>query len=123
MALTRARVDIAIENNATWMDAFQFGTIGDTSWNFSGQNFRLDVKGNVDQPSALLSLTSGDGTIVVDDVVQRILHLNVPEASITAVLQPGEYIYELVMYDNSVPAVRVPLMGGEVKVFQGIAGG
>ena len=123
MALTRARVDIAIENNATWMDAFQFGTIGDTSWNFSGQNFRLDVKGNVDQSAALLSLTSGAGTIVVDDVTQRILHLNVPETAVSAALQPGEYIYELVMYDGSTPAVRVPLMGGQLLVLQGIAGG
>ena len=123
MAITRARVDLVIQNNATWLDAFQFGTVGDLTWNFTGQNFRLDVKGNRDQTATLLSLTTGAGTIVVDDVTQRILHLNVPEASITSVLLPGEYIYELVMYDNSTPVVRVPLMGGELRVEQGIAGG
>ena len=111
MSVTRARVDIAIQNNATWEDAFVLGTAGDTSWNFVGQKFRLDVKGNVDQTVALLSLTSDAGTIVVDDVIQRILHLNVPETSIVAALLPGEYIYELVMFDLSVPAVRVPLDG------------
>ena len=123
MSVTRARVDIAIENNATWLDAFLFGTPGDTSWNFVGQNFRLDVKGNHDQTVALLSLTTSGGTIIVDDVIARILHLNVPESVIVAALQPGEYIYELVMYDNSSPAVRVPLMGGQLVVIQGIAGG
>lgn len=123
MAITRATVNLVIENNATWLDAFQFGTVGDTTWSFVGQNFRLDVKGNKDQTAALLSLTSAAGTIVVDDVVQRVLHLNVPETSITAALHPGEYIYELVMFDNSVPAVRVPLMGGKLIVEQGIAGG
>lgn len=123
MSVTRARVDIAIENNATWLDAFLFGTQGDTSWSFVGQNFRLDVKGNKDQSAALLSLTTGAGTIIVDDVIARILHLNVPETAIVAALEPGEYIYELVMYDNSSPAVRVPLMGGQLVVLQGIVGG
>lgn len=121
--ITRAEVDIVIENNMTWLDAFQFGTVGDTSWNFVGQTFRLDVKGNKDQSVALLSLTTGAGTIVVDDTTQRILHLDVPEASVSAALEPGEYIYELVMIDGSTPAVRVPLMGGKLIILQGIAGG
>ena len=121
--VTKAKVNLVIDNNMTWIDAFQFGTVGDTTWSFTGQNFRLDIKGNRDQTAALLSLTSGAGTIVVDDVVQRILHVNVPESAIVAVLLPGEYVYELMMYDNSVPAVRVPLMGGRLIVNQGITGG
>ena len=123
MPVTRALVDIEIENNSTWIDAFQFGVVGDTSWSLTGQNFRLDVKGNRDQVSALLSITSGAGTIVVDDVIQRVIHFNVPETAIAAALPPGEYVYELMMYDNSSPAIRVPLMGGTLRVKQGITGG
>jgi hypothetical protein len=48
--------------------------------------------------------------------------LNVPDATITAALVPGEYKYDFIMFDASVPPVRVPLMQGEVKVQQGITG-
>lgn len=122
MADTAAKVDMVITNNATWMDAFQFGTVGDTSWNFTGQNFRMDIKGNKDQTVALLTLLSTNGTIVVDDVTQRILHLNVPDATITGALVPGEYQYDFIMYDSSNPVVRVLLMQGEIKVRQGVTG-
>jgi hypothetical protein len=122
MAVTAARVDMVILNNATWIDAFQFGTVGDTSWNFNGQSFRMDIKGNNDQVTFLLSLTSGAGTIVVDDPIARILHLNVQDTVVAAALLPGEYQYDFVMIDGSVPPVRVPLMQGEVKVKQGITG-
>jgi len=122
MAVTAAKVDMVIKNNATWIDAFKFGDDGDTTWSFAGQNFRMDIKGNKDQPSALLTLLSTNGTIVVDDPVQRVLHLNVPDATIVAALVPGEYKYDFIMYDASVPPVRVPLMQGEVKVQQGITG-
>ena len=121
--ITKARVDIAIDNNSTWEDAFLFGTVGDLSWNFNGQSFRADIKGNKDQTSVLLTVSSVAGTIVVDDPIQRILHFWVPEAAISAALQPGEYIYELMMFDGSVPSVRVPLMGGKLIVLQGVTGG
>ena len=97
MAQTSARVDMEITNNATWNDAIIFGVAGDTSWNFSGQNFRLDVKGNKDQPAALLTISTGLATIVVDDINQRILHFNVQDTVIAAALVPGDYVYDLVM--------------------------
>lgn len=123
MADTTARVNMITANNGTWQDAFIFGTAGDTTWSFSGQNFRMDIKGNYADEDALLSLTTGDSTIIVDDVVQRILHLNVPEATITGALVPGRYFYDLVMYDGSTPPIRIPLMHGEVRITQGITGG
>jgi hypothetical protein len=122
MAQTAARVDMEISNNATWNDAFQFGVAGDTSWNFSGQNFRLDIKGNKDQSSALLTISTDLTTIVVDDITQRILHFNVQDTAIRAALVPGDYVYDLVMYDFSTPPVRVQLMSGKLKVTQGITG-
>lgn len=119
---TSSRVDIAIQDNATWQDAFQFGTVGDTTWSFTGQVFRLDIKASRDDVAALLSLTSGAGQIVVDDVVQRVLHMNVPESTLT-VLPAAEYVYELMMLDASSPTVRVPLMHGDITVSHGVTGG
>ncbi len=123
MAHTAARVDMVISNNATWEDAFMFGTTGDTSWSFSGQSFSMDVKGTRDSPTALLSLHTNAATIIVDDVVQRILHLNVDDSAIQSVLTVTEncepYVYDLVMIDNSDNS-RVVLMSGRVYVEQGV---
>lgn len=117
---TCAIVDITILNTGTWLDAFRFGTPGDTSWSMVGQNFHLEVKASRDDAAALLSLTTGAGTIVVDDVVQRVIHLNVPMTAIQAALPVGIYVYDLVMYDGATPPVRIPLMQGEIEVKQGV---
>ena len=117
--LTAAKVDIEIVNNATFQDAFMFGTAGDTSWSFSGQTFKMEIKANKFDTTPILTLNSGT-TIIVDDVVQRILHFNVPDATIQASLPIAEYQYDLVMIDGSTPAIRVPLMSGEIKVRQGV---
>lgn len=123
MAVTASRVDIETYDNGTWSDAFQFGTVGDTSWSFTGMSFHMDVKGSKDDATALLSLTTSNGRIVVDDPVQRILHFNVTESDLEAVLVPGLYVYDLVMIDTSVPPIRTPLMTGKVKVRHGVTQG
>lgn len=106
------------------MDAFQIGTPGDLTWSFTGQNFRVDVKADRLSSIPLLTLSTPLGTIVVDDPIQRVLHFNVSEQILAAAnLVPGEYWYDLVMYDASSPSVRVPLMGGKLKVKLGITGG
>ena len=120
---TSAYVDFVISDNVTWEDALQFGTPGDTSWSFTDQNFRLDIKGNKEQTVPLLSITSNVGQSVVDDPVQRILHTFVPEANLNAALVPGHYIYDLVMLDGSVPPVRVQLCHGKFNFGIGITGG
>ncbi len=120
MAQTAACVDIVAANTVTLQDAFQFGTLGDISWSFTGQNFHVEVKASRDDAAALASWTSGAGTIVVDDVVQRVLHFNVPESAIQAALPCGEYVYDLVMYDGSAPPIRVLLMQGNLFVKQGV---
>lgn len=115
-----ARVDLAVQDNGTWQDAFQFGTAGDTTWSFSNKTFHMDVKASSDDVAALFSLTTAAGTIVVDSVVLRILHFNVPEAVLEAALAPGQYVYDLVMIDASVPPIRVPLMRGHVRIKHGV---
>ena len=124
-AVTAARVDILTATNVTFADAFQFGTPGDTSWSFTGQSFRMDLKSNKFGPNAaLLSITSGAGQIVVSDLVNRILYFDVPEATFSAAdVIPGEYDYDFIMYDSSNPAVRIALMYGKFKMVQGVTGG
>lgn len=120
-SVTSAHVDLAIDNNGTWQDAFQFGTTGDVTWTLIGQHFLMDVKINRYDASPLLSLTTADGSIVTDDNIQRVVHLNVSPATIQADLPPGRYVYDFVMIDASNPAIRVPLMHGNVTVAQGVS--
>ena len=121
-----ANVKIVTANNATFNESYQFDppVAGATppTWTLY-PNFRLDVKAYLDQTSPLLSVTSAAGQIVVDDPVQRVIHFNVPETALTAVLAPGRYFYDLIMFDNSSPAIRVPLMHGEFVLTNGVTGG
>jgi hypothetical protein len=136
---TASQVDLVTSNNVTWEDAFQFdppavagqppppywpyGVTGPT-WTFQNQNFRMDVKTNINASGPIASWTSSAGQIVVDDVVNRILNMNVPESqySLTGMV-PGTYIYDFIMFDNSVPPIRVMLMQGQFKLRAGITGG
>ena len=130
---TSAYVEIVAQDNATFGDAYQFdpgaptGPTGGTGpiWNMNGMNFRLDIKGYPDGPTALLSIIgpTGPNQIVVDDPIQRVLHFNVGEAILNAALLPGEYIYDMIMYDASTPTVRTPLMHGPFILRHGITGG
>lgn len=120
MAQTASVVNITTGDNQTLADAFQFGTVGDTSWSFTGQSFKMDIKASRDDTTPLLELTSAGGTIGIDDVVQRVLHLNVPDTTIQADLPCGEYVYDLIMFDGSVPPLRVPLMQGKLFVKRGV---
>lgn len=117
-SVTSAHVDLRIDNNGTWQDAFQFGTPTDTSWTLSGQSFELDVQRSAYDLVPLLHMDSAGGQIIVDDVVQRVIHFNVSPANIQASLTPGQYIYDLVMVNMS--NVRVPLMHGVLIVAQGV---
>jgi hypothetical protein len=117
-SVTSARVDLRIDNNGTWMDAFQFGEPEDTTWTLEGQAFELDVQLNPYDTVPLLSLSTDNGRIIVDDVVQRVIHFNVTPAILQTNLRPGTYVYDLVMVDMS--DVRVPLMHGCLIVTQGV---
>lgn len=118
VASTVAIVDITALNTATLQDAFEFDPDG--TWTFTGQSFHMEVKASSDDPAALASWTSAGGTIVVDDVANRVLHLNVSEAALQAALPAGQYVYDLVMFDASVPPIRVPLMQGILYIVQGV---
>ena len=117
-SVTSAHVDLRIDNNSTWMDAFQFGEPIDTTWTLDGQSFELDVQRNPYDLVPLLHLDTTGGRIVVDDTVQRVIHFNVAPADIQTSLSPGSYVYDLVMVSGS--DVRVPLMHGQLFVNQGV---
>jgi len=117
-SVTAANVDLRIANNGTWMDAFQFGYPNDTTWNLVGQSFKLDVQLNPFDVIPLLTLSTADGRIIVDDVNQRVIHFNVTPSDIQTNLSPGTYVYDLVMFDSSNNIV--PLMFGTLEVVQGV---
>ena len=117
-SVTSAEVDLAIDNNGTWSDAFQFGDVGDFTWDLFSSNFEMDVKRNRYDLTPLLHLDLAGGRIVIADPVQRVIYLNVASVDIQAALAPGEYVYDLVMID--VNGVRIPLMHGDVEVTQGV---
>jgi hypothetical protein len=139
---TAASVDFVTSNNTTWTDSVQFdpppvpggpptpywpqGASGPT-WGFVGQNFRMDVKTNINASGPIASWFSTGvtgGQIVVDDPVQRILHMNVPESQyVTDGMVPGSYIYDFIMFDGATPPVRVMLMRGKFKLQAGVTGG
>jgi len=116
---TRAVVNIAVKNNASWEDAFRFGTVGDTTWSFAGKTFLLEVKASRDDLTALLELTTANSRIIVDDNALRVLHFDVTPADLRAALPVGTYEYDLIMIDGT---VRTNLMGGDLTVCQGVSG-
>ena len=107
-SVTSAQVDMRIGNNGTWEDAFQFGDPDDTTWTLDNQGFELDVQRNPYDAEPLLSLSTANGRIIVDDTVQRVIHFNVDAADIQASLHPGTYVYDLVMVDGSNPPTSDP---------------
>lgn len=120
MAQTASWVNIFANDNVTLQDAFQFGVTGDTSWSLTGQSFKMEIKASRDDVAPLLTISSGAGSIIVDDVVQRVIHLNVPEAALQAAVPVGEYVYDLVMFDGSAPPIRVLLMQGRFVLKHGV---
>lgn len=120
MAKTAACVNISASNNATLQDAFQFGTTGDTSWSFTGQHFIMEIKASRDDDTPLLTLTDGASEIIVDDAVTRVLHLNVDFTALQAALPVNNYVYDLIMFDESAPPIRVQLMQGNLYLSQGV---
>lgn len=120
MAITAAIVDIIVSDNATVQDAFQFGTPGDTTWSFAGMSFKMEVKASRDDTSPLATFSSALGSIVVDDPVQRTLHLNVADTVLQSNLPPAEYVYDFIMFDGSNPPIRTQLMQGRFVVRRGV---
>jgi hypothetical protein len=120
MAQTAACVDIYQLDNGTLQDAFQFGKAGDTSWSLTGMSFKMEVKQSREDAVPVLTLTSAAGSIIVDDAVQRVLHLNVPDNVLQSNLPPAEYAYDLIMLDGSTPPIRTPLMQGKLFIKRGV---
>lgn len=119
-SVTSAHVDLQIDNNGTWQDAFQFGEPLDTTWTLTGQTFSMDVQLSAYDTVPLLHMSSATGQIIIDDVIQRVIHFNVAPTVLQTSLTPGSYVYDLVMLDGSTPPIRVPLMHGALFVNQGI---
>lgn len=120
MAITASKVDLTVMDSGDFYDAFQFGTEGDTSWNFDNKTFEMEIKGSRDDDDPLLELNTGNGRIVVDSGGDRVLHLYVSKADWQAALVPGCYVYDLIMVDD-ITTVRTPLMYGSIEDKRGVS--
>ena len=117
---TSAHVDLRIDNNGTWQDAFQFGKPGDITWTLAGQSFTMEVQRNRYDTVPLLTMSTADGTIIVADAAQRVIYFNVEPTEIKANLNPGIYVYDLLMLSDG--GVYTPLMHGSLQVCKGVTG-
>ena len=123
--LPLTRVDIAIANNVWWDDQFQFGDPNEFTWTLNGLTFYLGIKHTFDDVAPFLTYTSAAGLIVVQDPINRILGMLVPDTTIRngaaglAALPPGKYVYDLIMVANS-NGQTDGLMYGELSVDQGV---
>lgn len=117
---TSAEVDISVSNNESFNEAFQFDDETVTYWDFNDKTFRMDIKGNFEQLTPLLSITSPT-QITVDDATLRIIHFNVPDTDLLAALVPGSYVYDLIMTDAG--DVKTQLMHGVFNFAIGVTGG
>lgn len=115
---TSADVSITVSKNESFNEAFQFDDADITYWDFTNKTFQMDLKGNYEQTSALISFTSAGGDITVDDTVLRILHFNVPDTDLNAALVPGQYVYDLIMTDED--DVKTQLMHGVFNFANGV---
>jgi hypothetical protein len=113
------RVDFTIGNNVWWDDQLQLGDPSDFSWTLSGANFYLSIKNTDDDATPILALTSAAGQIQVVDPINRILGMNVPDATIRNALPEGDYIYDCLMQTISSGQVD-GLFYGKIHVEQGI---
>jgi len=119
------RVDIQIANNVWWDDQFQFGEPDDFTWTLNGMNFYLGIKNRFEDTSAFLTFTSLAGQIVVQDPINRILGMLVPDTTLrngTPPLPPGKYVYDLIMVNASTGQTD-GLMYGELHVKLGVTTG
>lgn len=116
-----AVVTFACKNNVWLLNAWRFGVLGDTSWNFTGKHFLCDFKADPDQttPTLALASTGLNPGILVVDAVTRVLQFSVTDIVIRQKFQLGPYQFDLIMVDNST-GERNSLMSGVLTIEQGI---
>ncbi len=97
------RVDIGVASNSWWDDSFQYGDPEDQTWTLTNKSFYCSIKVNdsVSTP-VLVTFSTGGGTILVTDAVNRIITMNVTDIALRAALPsvPYTYVYDLLMVDN-----------------------
>ncbi len=115
-----AHVDINTPDNATFSEAFQFDDADVTYWNFTDKTFRMDIKPNRWSDTILITLTSADSQILVDDAALRVLHFDVGPDTMRAAMPPGKYVYDLLMTD--INNVVTQIAHGEFWFSHGVTG-
>lgn len=114
---TSFRQDMVVSLNMTWQDSFQIGKSTDTSWNLIAVSLQMSLKADRNSLTPLLSMSTDNGRILIDDAVARIFTFNVSPVDLQTALVPGNYDYDLLMVTAT---NTVPVMHGKVCVELGI---
>ena len=121
MAQTAACVDIYINDNATFQDAWQYNPPAGATLDFTGNSFEMSVKASSDDVAPLVTFTSAGGQIVLRSATNpAVLNMNVVDTVIQTSLPAAEYAYDLIMLDTSVPPIRTLLQQGHIFVKHGV---
>ena len=91
--MTAVRHDLTVEQGADYDRPILLTDDDGEIDDLTGVAFALQVRLTPDDPTALLTLTSADGTLLVNPVAGSVQPLIGPAA--TAALLPGTYVYDL----------------------------
>ncbi len=91
--MSAKRQDITIEQGADYDRPFFLTDDDGEIDNLTGMSFVMQIKSGYDDPTALLTLTTGDGSLVVNLDAGSVQPRIAP--TVTAAFLPGNYLYDL----------------------------
>ncbi|WP_020472369.1 hypothetical protein [Zavarzinella formosa] len=109
--MTAGRWDITIEQGAAFGESYLIQGSDGNALDLTGCTAAMQVRVNIGDPSALLTLTTENGGLAIDGPNGAIT----PDFD-TSPLNPGTYVYDLKLRDSGGAPVR--LMQGSVTVLQ-----
>ncbi len=110
-----AEADITIRDNTDWAIPLVFTDENGVAYDLTGSSFRLDIKGSVDDPAAVASLTTAGGGIASTSLADGQITIAIGDFAIA----PGTYVYDLVRISG---AARETLLFGTFTVEKGVTG-
>lgn len=104
-----------ITDNADWLQPLVFTDRGGAPYDMTGSTLRVDFKASRDDPAAVLSLTTGNGGIVSDDLANGAISLSIADFAVA----PGDYVGDLIRITGG---AREHLLDVTLNVVRGVTG-
>jgi len=109
---------LAIEQGADWKQTITWDIDG-TPIDITGYSAQMDIVAGFDDITPQISLSTGNGRIVLADPTNGILDLSIAGAD-TALLTPGSYYYDLLM--TSASSEKTSLLNGKIQILPRVTG-